>query len=46
MKKIIVSKKEYDKLKRKAETDTQLVKKLVRSLEDIKQGRIKPWKEL
>lgn len=46
MGKITLTKKEYIKLKKKAEANTQLVKKLVRGLEDIKHGRIKPWKSL
>ncbi len=41
---ITITKEEYESLKRKAELDESLLMKLVRGLEDIKEGRIKPWK--
>jgi hypothetical protein len=45
METITVSKTEYEKLKQKAEASDELLIKLVRGLEDIKAGRIKPWKK-
>lgn len=44
METITIPKQEYKQLKKKAGIDTELVKKLVRGLEDIKHGRIKEWK--
>ena len=44
MKTVTISKKEYKELKRKADVDDELLASLVRGLEDIKAGRIKPWK--
>ena len=44
METVTISKKEYQALKRKAEADDELLASLVRGLEDIKAGRIKPWK--
>ena len=41
---ITISKEEYEILKHKAEVDEDLLISLVRGLEDIKAGRIKPWK--
>lgn len=45
METVTIPKEEYDTLKRKAELDETLLTKLVRGLEDIKAGRIKPWKK-
>ena len=45
METVTISKEEYNTLKRKAELDESLLMKLVRGLEDIKAGRIKPWKK-
>ena len=45
MKTVTISKEEYEKLKKEAEVDTELVDKIKRSLEDIKHGRVKEWKE-
>ncbi|MBX4196145.1 hypothetical protein KW805_00985 [Candidatus Pacearchaeota archaeon] len=42
---VIISKKEYEELKRKAEIDYELVEKIKRSFEDIKHGRIKEWRK-
>ena len=44
METVTIPKEEYEDLKRKAELDEDLMVKLVRGLEDIKAGRIKPWK--
>lgn len=44
METITIQKKEYERLKREAEVDMDLVNKIKRSLEDIKHGRIKEWK--
>lgn len=43
MQTVTISKVEYETLKKKAELDEDLLVKLVRGLEDIKAGRIKPW---
>lgn len=45
MQTVTISKKEYEELKRKSEIDYELVGKIKRSLEDIKQGRVKEWKK-
>jgi hypothetical protein len=37
------TKKEYEELKERTEIDWELVEKIKRSLEDIKQGRISEW---
>ena len=42
---ITIQKNEYLKLKKASEIDFELVKKIKRSLEDIKTGRIKEWKD-
>ena len=44
MKTVTIPKAEYETLKKKAELDEDLLMKLIRGLEDIKAGRIKPWK--
>ena len=44
MKTITISEAEYERLKKEAEVDTELVEKIKRSLEDIKHGRISEWK--
>ncbi len=43
MEMITISKEEYLKLKEKAELDESLLLKLIRGLEDIRNGRIKEW---
>ena len=43
METITIPKEEYEDLKKKAELDEDLMVKLVRGLEDIKAGRIRPW---
>ncbi len=45
MKTITIPKGEYESLRKKAELDEALLLTLVRGLEDIKAGRIKPWKK-
>ncbi len=42
---VTISKKEYEKLKAKSQADDDLLLKLVRGLEDIRAGRVKPWKK-
>ena len=42
---VTITKEEYKELKKKVEVDWELVKKIKNSLEDIKHGRIKEWKE-
>ena len=42
---ITISKEEYERLKKESETDHELLMKLVRGLEDIKEGRFKIWKK-
>ncbi len=42
---IQIPKKEYKELKKKASLSEDLLMKLVRGLEDIRTGRIKPWKK-
>ena len=42
---ITIPKEEYEFLKKKAEIDEDLLLSLVRGLEDIRAGRIKPWKK-
>ena len=46
METVTIPKEEYEILKRKAEVDEDLLISLVRGLEDIKTGRIKPWKKV
>jgi len=41
---MIISKKEYLRLKKCEETEKDLLVSLVKGLEDIQQGKIKPWK--
>ena len=40
---ITIPKEEYESLKKKAEIDEDLLLSLVRGLEDIRAGRIKPF---
>ncbi len=44
METVVISKEEYQKLKKESGVDMGLVNKIKRSLEDIKHGRIKEWK--
>jgi hypothetical protein len=43
-KNITISKKEYNLLKKEADINKELLISLVKSLEDVKHGRIKPFK--
>jgi len=45
METITIPKAEYSTLKKKAELSESLLIKLVRGLEDIRKGKIKPWKK-
>ncbi len=45
METVTIPKREYIGLKRKAELDEELLIKLIRGLEDIKEGRITLWKK-
>lgn len=42
---VTIPKEEYEIHQKKAESDENLLVSLVRGLEDIKAGRIKPWKK-
>ncbi|MEK6867671.1 MAG: hypothetical protein AABX98_02495 [Nanoarchaeota archaeon] len=42
---VTIAREEYEELKRHKEVDDELIRKLVRSLEDVKAGRIKVWKD-
>jgi len=41
---VTISKAEYDRLKKMAEVDWELVEKFKKSLEDVKHGRVTEWK--
>ncbi|HLC57640.1 MAG TPA: hypothetical protein VJH95_03645 [Candidatus Nanoarchaeia archaeon] len=43
---ITIPKIEYENLKKMAEIETPLLISLVKGLEDIRTGRIKPWKRI
>ena len=45
METISIPKERFIELKRKAELNEELLIKLVRGLEDIRNGRIKPWRK-
>ncbi len=45
METIVISQNKYRELKRRALLNEELLLKLVRGLEDIRQGRIKPWRK-
>tara|TARA_Y100000310_G_C20566580_1_gene755788 strand:+ start:656 stop:814 length:159 start_codon:yes stop_codon:yes gene_type:complete len=45
METVTIPKTEYEELKKKAEVDEDLLVSLVKGLEDIKEGRIHPWKK-
>jgi len=46
METITIPKKEYKDLKERANVSDELLTKLVHGLEDIRHGRIKPWKKV
>ncbi len=41
---VTIPKEEYEKLKKSEETEKELLVSLVKGLEDIQHGRVKPWK--
>ena len=45
METVTISKAEYIELKEKAEVAESLLLKLMHGLDDIREGRIKPWKK-
>ena len=45
METVTIPNEEYETLKKKAEIDEDLLVSLVKGLEDIKAGRIKPWEK-
>ncbi|MEK6872645.1 MAG: hypothetical protein AABW90_01370 [Nanoarchaeota archaeon] len=45
METVTISKREYERMKEASRVDEELVAKIRKSLEDIKHGRIKEWKE-
>ena len=45
METVTIPKEEYKELKKKALLSEDLLIRLVRGLEDIREGRIKPWKK-
>lgn len=45
MRLISIPKQEYSKLKEKASLNERLLIKLIKGLENIKEGKIKPWKK-
>jgi hypothetical protein len=45
METVTIPREEYEMLKQKSEVDEDLLISLVKGLEDIKAGRIKPWKK-
>jgi len=45
METICIPKEEYEALKKKAEVDESLLISLVKGLEDIRAGRVKPWRK-
>ena len=44
MENITISKKEYEELKQKSQLDEELLAKLIKGLEDVKEGRVREWK--
>ena len=44
METVTIPKEEYEILKKKADVDESLLLSLVKGLQDIKAGRVKPWK--
>ena len=45
METVTLSRNEYEILRKKAEVDEELLTSLVRGLEDIRAGRVKPWRK-
>ena len=44
LKKVVISRDEYEMLKKNSKIDLDLVNQVKRSLEDIKHGRVTEWK--
>lgn len=44
METVTIVKERYKEMKEKAKLNDELLTKLIRGLEDVRQGRIKPWK--
>ena len=44
METVTIPKKEYEKLKKEAQIDWEVVAKFRRAMEDVKHGRIREWK--
>ncbi len=44
MKTMTISREEYRSLKKKAQAGEDLLVQLVKGLEDIRHGRVRPWK--
>ena len=44
METVTIAREEYETLKQKAALDENMLLSLIQGLEDIKAGRIKPWK--
>ncbi|MEK6823861.1 MAG: hypothetical protein AABY06_02385 [Nanoarchaeota archaeon] len=42
---VTISERKYKMLLESSEVDTELVEKIKRSLEDVKNGRIREWKD-
>ena len=42
---MVITKEEYERLKEASEVDETLVRKIKKSLEDIKEGRIREWND-
>lgn len=46
MKTVTIPEREYKELKRYKEVDRKLIKELIKGVEDVKEGRIKPIEKL
>ncbi len=46
MKTVTIPKREYKELKRYKEIDRKLLRELIKGIEDIKEGRVKPIEKL
>ncbi|MBS3168649.1 hypothetical protein J4216_05980 [Candidatus Woesearchaeota archaeon] len=44
METVTIPKDEYHALKEKAKINESLIVKLIKGLEDIREGKVKPWK--
>ena len=43
---VTISKEEYIRLRKESKIDHEFLLKIVRGLEDIRPGRVKPWKKV